>query len=161
MHNPTSWLSGWSIQLEGADFTEMTPLFDTTGYAHLFHFDASGFAFGVAMEDSLIHKSTLPRRSIRFHFENAGEEICLLEAAEVTNEDRHNVAAIGGGCITPGTFCLGDVNDNGIRDVGDLLDALGVFGCDTDCGPSDVDSDSIVGVNDLLIMLGLFGTPCQ
>lgn len=161
VHNPTSWLSGWSIQLEGADFTEMTPLFDTTGYAHLFHFDASGFAFGVAMEDSLIHKSTLPQPLIRLHFESAGEEICLLEAAEVTNEDRHNVAATGGGCITPGTFCLGDVNGNGIRDVGDLLNALGVFGCDADCGPSDVDSDGIVGVNDLLIMLGLFGTPCQ
>ena len=37
LHNPQSWLSGWSIQLEGATFTAMTPLFDTTGYAHLFH----------------------------------------------------------------------------------------------------------------------------
>lgn len=161
VHNPTSWLSGWSIQLEGADFNAMTPLFDTTGFAHFFHLDPSGFAFGVALEDSLIHKSTLPQPLVRLHFENSGEEICLLEAAEVTNEDRHNVGASGGGCIAPGTFCLGDVNDNGIRDVGDLLDALGLFGCDTDCGESDVDADGIVGVNDLLIMLGLFGTPCQ
>ena len=69
--------------------------------------------------------------------------------------------AIGGGCITPGTFCLGDVNENGLRDVGDLLEALGVFGCDAACGPADVDADGIVGVNDLLIMLGLFGQPCE
>jgi hypothetical protein len=85
----------------------------------------------------------------------------LLEAAEVTNHDRHNVAAQGGGCVIPGTFCLGDVNDNGLRDVGDLLSALAIFGCNTECGPSDVDSDGIVGVNDLLIMLGLFGEPCE
>lgn len=71
------------------------------------------------------------------------------------------MAATGGGCVTPSAFCLGDVNDNGIRDVGDLLTALGVFGCEDACGPADVDTDGIVGVNDLLIMLGLFGEPCQ
>lgn len=161
VHNPQAWLSGWSVQLEGATFTEMTPLFDTTGYHHLFHLSASGLAFGVALEDSLVHKSTLPQPLVRIHFENPSEGICLLDMAEVTNEDRHNVAAFATGCVTPGTFCLGDVNNNGIRDVGDLLDALGVFGCTVDCGPSDVDEDGIVGVNDLLIMLGLFGDPCQ
>ena len=161
LHNPQSWVSGWSIQLEGATFTSMTPLFDTTGYAHLFHMNSSGMAFGVALEDSLIHKSTLPQPLVRFTFEDAPGDICLLDVAEVTNEDRHNVTANASGCVTPGTFCLGDINDNGIRDVGDLLEALGVFGCLLECGPADVDNDGIVGVNDLLIMLGLFGDPCQ
>ena len=108
VHNPTSWLSGWSIQLARGHFTEMTPLFDTTGYAHLFHFDANGFAFGVAMEDSLIHKSTLPQPLIRFHFEwRLEKSLCLLEAAEVTNEDRHNVAATGGWLHHPGNLLPG------------------------------------------------------
>ena len=161
VQNPNTWLSGWSLQLEGATFTNLTPLFDTTGYAHLFHLSDDGFAFGVALEDSLIHKSTLPQPLFRVDFSAASENLCLLESAEVTNADRHNVAALGGGCVSPGTFCVGDVNDNGLRDVGDLLTALGVFGCDEACGPADVDTDGIVGVNDLLIMLGLFGEPCQ
>jgi len=161
VHNPDTWLSGWSLNLDGAEFTSLTPLFDTTGYQHLFHLSPDGFAFGVALEDSLIHKSTLPQALVRIHFSNPVGDLCLLDNAEVTNQDRHNVEAIGGGCITPGTFCLGDVNENGLRDVGDLLEALGVFGCDTACGPADVDADGIVGVNDLLIMLGLFGQPCE
>lgn len=161
VQNPATWLSGWSIQLTGADFDGLTPLFDTTGYQHHFALSPSGFAFGVALGDSLIHKSTQPQPLFRVQFSGAMEDICLLDLAEVTNEDRHNVAAVSGGCVTPGLFCLGDVNDNGIRDVGDLLTALGVFGCDAGCGPADVDTDGIVGVNDLLIMLGLFGVPCQ
>jgi PKD repeat protein len=161
VHNPNTWLSGWSLQLNGAQFSDLTPLFDTTGYHHLFHLSPDGFAFGVALQDSLITKSTLPQPLFRVNFSQATAELCLLENAEVTNHDRHNVSAVGGGCVIPGTFCLGDVNDNGLRDVGDLLTALGVFGCDTDCGPADVDSDGFVGVNDLLIMLGLFGEPCQ
>ena len=161
VHNPDTWLSGWSLNLDGAEFTSLTPLFDTTGYQHLFHLSPDGFAFGVALEDSLIHKSTLPQALVRITFSNPVGDLCLLDNAEVTNQDRHNVEAIGGGCITPGTFCLGDVNENGLRDVGDLLEALGVFGCDSACGPADVDADGIVGVNDLLIMLGLFGQPCE
>jgi len=161
VHNPNTWMSGWSFQLEGADFSSITPLFDTTGYQHMFHLSENGFAFGVALEDSLIHKSTLPQALVRIEFTNPGEELCLLEQAEVTNHNRHNVQANGGGCVVPGTYCLGDVNGNGVRDVGDLLDALGVFGCSADCGAPDVDADGIVGVNDLLIMLGLYGSPCQ
>lgn len=161
VQNPTAWISGWSVQLSGATFSDLVPLFDTTGYQHLFHLSADGFAFGVALEDSLIHKSTLPQALFRVSFSGAAENLCLLETAEVTNEDRHNVTAIAGGCVTPDAFCLGDVNDNGLRDVGDLLTALGVFGCEEACGPADVDTDGIVGVNDLLIMLGLFGEPCQ
>lgn len=161
VHNPNTWLSAWSLQLTGAQFSDLTPLFDTTGYHHLFHLSADGTAFGVALQDSLISKSTLPQALFRVNFTAPTAELCLLEAAEVTNHDRHNVAAQGGGCVIPGTFCLGDVNDNGLRDVGDLLSALAIFGCNTECGPSDVDSDGIVGVNDLLIMLGLFGEPCE
>lgn len=159
--NPQTWLSGWSIQLDGATFTGITPLFDTTGYQHYFHASSSGLVFGVALEDSLVGKSATPQPLVRLHFTDAADDICLIEAAEVTNHDRHNVAATGAGCVTPSSFCLGDVNDNGIRDVGDLLEALGVFGCNVNCGPADVDEDGIVGVNDLLIMLGLFGDPCQ
>ena len=154
-------MSGWSVQLDGATFTDIEPLFDTTGYQHYFHLSATGLAFGVALEDSLIHKSTPAQPLVRLHFSDAPGDICLTSAAEVTNQDRHNVAALADGCITPGTLCLGDVNDNGIRDVGDLLVALGVFGCNAECGPADVDEDGVVGVNDLLIMLGLFGTPCE
>ena len=161
VQNPTAWLSGWSVQLTGATFSDLVPMFDTTGYHHLFHLSEDGFAFGVALADSLIHKSTLPQALFRVSFSGAAENICLLEAAEVTNADRHNVLATGGGCVSPNAFCLGDVNDNGLRDVGDLLSALGVFGCEEACGPADVDTDGIVGVNDLLIMLGLFGEPCQ
>ena len=50
-----------------------------------------------------------------------------------------------------------DVSENGLRDVGDLLEALG-FGCDTACGPAD-GRRRHRGGRDLLIMLGLFGQP--
>ena len=161
VHNPNTWLSGWSVELDGAQFSNLVPLFDTTGYHHLFHLSPEGRAFGVALQDSLISKSTLPQPLFRVDFTASTGTLCLLDVSEVTNQDRHNVASVSTGCVTPGAYCLGDVNGNGIRDVGDLLTALSIFGCDDDCGTADVDADGLVGVNDLLIMLGLFGEPCQ
>jgi hypothetical protein len=57
--------------------------------------------------------------------------------------------------------CLADLDTSGVRDVGDILILLGVWG-QTDqesCG-SDINSDGTVDVLDLLVLIGAWG-PCE
>ena len=64
--------------------------------------------------------------------------------------------------MTVGTGIPGDLDENGIVNVTDLLILLGQFGpCPDPCPPSceaDIDDDCVVGVIDLLIMLGNWTT---
>ncbi|MFT5956414.1 MAG: lysyl endopeptidase [Flavobacteriales bacterium] len=57
------------------------------------------------------------------------------------------------------TNCLGDVNDDGNRDVADLLIVLGDFGCTANC-IADFDNDGNTNSSDFLAFLGFFGIPC-
>ena len=165
VHNPTSWLSSWEVQLSGATFTTIEPLYDTTGFHHHFQVTPEGYALCVALADSLVGKSASVQPLVRIHFVTPSfDGVCLDSVGDVTNEDRHDITATGSGCINS-DVCTGDIDGNGIRDVGDLLVALGAFGCMGEgCSASDLgadlDNDGFVGVNDLLILLSLFGQPC-
>lgn len=55
--------------------------------------------------------------------------------------------------------CLGDFNQNGYRDTGDLLILLADFGCLQNCLAS-MNGNDYVDAQDLLIFLGLFGSFC-
>lgn len=55
--------------------------------------------------------------------------------------------------------CLGDFNNDGSINTGDLLEMIGQLGCSVNC-TADIDGDGVVQVSDLLTFLGLFGTPC-
>ncbi len=57
------------------------------------------------------------------------------------------------------TACLGDFNNDGTRDVMDLLIMLGDYGCEDTC-VSDMNGDQMVTSADLLLFLPLFATPC-
>ena len=50
----------------------------------------------------------------------------------------------------------GDINNNGVIDVGDVLAVLGDFGCTSSC-ESDVNGDGVVTVADILLLLSSFG----
>lgn len=56
--------------------------------------------------------------------------------------------------------CPGDLDQDGMVSVGDVLILLGEFGCAFECGPPDISGDGLVGVSDVLAMLNVFGTPC-
>lgn len=161
VHNPTSWLSGWEVQLSGATFTAVEPLYDTLGFHHAYGFTPEGYVMGVALQDSLLDKSASAQALLRIHFISpSADGVCLDYVGDVTNEDRHDINATGAGCVTP-QVCTGDIDGNGNRDVNDLLISLGGFGCTGgECGPADLDNDGLIGVNDLLILLSLFGQPC-
>lgn len=56
--------------------------------------------------------------------------------------------------------CPGDFNDDGVRDIMDLLMLLAEVGCQGDC-ICDMDGDGLVTVNDMLMFLPYFGVPCD
>lgn len=55
--------------------------------------------------------------------------------------------------------CVGDVNDDGIVDISDLVLVLSEFGCTAECD-YDVNGDGVVDVADVLMVLLNFG-PCE
>jgi hypothetical protein len=55
--------------------------------------------------------------------------------------------------------CPGDLNDDGVISVADLLVILAEFGCVEGCS-GDADGDGMVGVSDVLALLSSFGSGC-
>ena len=69
----------------------------------------------------------------------------------------------GTGCtasLTATLGCPGDLNEDYMVGVSDVLLLLGGFGCMEYCWDSDVNGDGIVNVSDVLFLLGVFGTIC-
>lgn len=62
------------------------------------------------------------------------------------------------GCPTCG--CLGDIDNDGDVDLGDLGLFLANYGCTSGCGPSDLDGDGDVDLADLGLLLGVYGSTC-
>jgi hypothetical protein len=63
---------------------------------------------------------------------------------------------------TCGEACLGDVNQDGIIGIADIMIILNTFSCvGGSCGISDLDSNGVVGASDLLIIMNLFGSSCN
>ena len=56
--------------------------------------------------------------------------------------------------------CIGDLNDDLLVSVADILVMLGTFGCLENC-EDDLSSDGTVGVEDLLILLSYFSQDCE
>jgi hypothetical protein len=57
--------------------------------------------------------------------------------------------------------CFADLDTSGVRDVGDILLLLGVWGqTDQDSCGADIDGNGIVDVPDLLAVIGSWG-PCE
>jgi hypothetical protein len=57
--------------------------------------------------------------------------------------------------------CFADLDKSGVRDVGDILMLLGVWGqTDQDLCGADIDGNGIVDVSDLLVIFGSWG-PCE
>lgn len=56
-------------------------------------------------------------------------------------------------------MCPGDFNNDGERDIMDLLILLGEFGCANSC-IADMTGDDMVTAADMLLFLPIFGTPC-
>ncbi len=56
--------------------------------------------------------------------------------------------------------CMGDFNNDGNRDVADLLMVLGDFGCNNNC-VADMNGDGNTDTQDMLAFLSIFGVPCN
>lgn len=59
------------------------------------------------------------------------------------------------------TPCMGDLNNDGNRDITDLLMILQEFGCTEGCSATDMNGDGVVNNNDLLLFLPGFGVNCD
>lgn len=62
--------------------------------------------------------------------------------------------------LGPAVECPGDISDDGMIGVSDVLLLLANFGCLVDC-VEDVDGDGAVTVSDVLALLGNFGAICD
>jgi chitinase len=60
------------------------------------------------------------------------------------------------------SICLGDFNNDQLRNTSDLLIMIGYLGqnCGSPYCSGDLSGDAIVNVSDLLLMMSLFGTEC-
>ena len=56
--------------------------------------------------------------------------------------------------------CEGDLNEDGLVNIFDLLVFLQQFGCQENCGNPDFDNDGSVDADDMLVFLANFGIPC-
>jgi uncharacterized repeat protein (TIGR01451 family) len=56
-------------------------------------------------------------------------------------------------------ICFGDFNNDGSRDVADLLNLLTEFSCLNNC-TTDLNDDGVINSGDLLSFLGVYGTQC-
>lgn len=61
--------------------------------------------------------------------------------------------------LSQNIYCRSDINNDGLINVGDLLNILSDFS--TNNLQSDINNDSIVNVNDILIVLGDYGEECN
>ncbi len=63
---------------------------------------------------------------------------------------------------TCGEACLGDINQDGIVGIADIMIVLNTFSCvGANCGLSDLDGNGVVGASDLLLIMNLFGESCN
>ncbi|NQX90766.1 MAG: hypothetical protein HRT74_01235 [Flavobacteriales bacterium] len=64
-------------------------------------------------------------------------------------------------CFTtePSPDCTGDLTEDGIVNVDDMLILLADFGCNENC-VADLDGDDVVNVSDVLVFLVAFGAIC-
>ena len=64
-------------------------------------------------------------------------------------------------CDLMDPVCLGDVNGDGERDVADLLDVLGDFGCTNTPCAGDLNGDGVTNTQDIInILIPNYGVPC-
>lgn len=61
--------------------------------------------------------------------------------------------------LTVATSCIGDLNHDHVRDLGDLSLLLSQYGCSSGC-TADVDGDGDVDLADLATELSVYGVPC-
>ena len=57
--------------------------------------------------------------------------------------------------------CTGDLNNDGNRNVSDLLMILQDFGCEGQACEADLDQSGETGSSDILVFLGFFGVSCE
>lgn len=56
--------------------------------------------------------------------------------------------------------CLGDFNNDGLRNTEDFLQLLSAFGCLSGCDANDLNDDGLITSADILVFLSLFGSEC-
>jgi hypothetical protein len=94
------------------------------------------------------------------------EEPCIIPipncaACNANNDGLVLIDSDGDGICDADDVCLGDFDNSGLINSGDLLQLLSTFGCSSDCGPTDLDNNGTVNSSDLLTFLSLFGTTCN
>lgn len=71
-----------------------------------------------------------------------------------------SATADDGSCEYISCSCLGDINDDGVVNVADVLTFLMSYGCTGDCGAADLNNDGAVNSADLLIIISSLGATC-
>jgi hypothetical protein len=57
--------------------------------------------------------------------------------------------------------CHGDMDEDSVIGVSDLLVVISAFGCEGECGKPDMDGDGYVIVHDVISFLAIFGDSCE
>ena len=108
-----------------------------------------GLALGVGPANQLSMEQLMVVAAAPFGLSDV--EVLGCMDAEASNYDA-SATYDNGSC----EYCpVGDADCDGVVAVADLLDLLGMFGCNSNCGWADLDGDGSVGASDIIAWLAL------
>jgi hypothetical protein len=93
---------------------------------------------------------------------SANGMVCLAGYTEVVNDFlQKTLIDLDNPCVEQtDQACPGDMDNDGVVTVADMLLVLTDFGCVGNC-PMDINGDGSTNVTDVLLVLSAFGTVCN
>ena len=163
--NPDARIFGYQLEFDGLQISQTESLLDTTydftGTPS--HAPGSSQVMTVSYDGSSAPKHTEYVPLLRVHWiGSANGMVCLAGYTEVVNDFlQKTLVDLDNPCVEQtDQDCPGDMDNDGLVSVSDMLLVLSDFGCVGNC-PMDINGDGSTNVTDVLLVLSAFGTACN
>jgi hypothetical protein len=163
--NPDARIFGYQLEFDGLQISQteslLDPAYDFTGVPS--HAPGSSQVMTVSYDGTSAPKHTEYVPLLRVHWiGSANGMVCLAGYTEVVNDFlQKTLIDLDNPCVEQtDQACPGDMDNDGVVTVADMLLVLTDFGCVGNC-PMDINGDGSTNVTDVLLVLSAFGTVCN